>query len=67
MRVHFGPCYRVYFSRRAEVVYLRLVGGDKSSQNLASLPHHPTAKNACATLCMLFGARGRLCQTAGHL
>jgi putative addiction module killer protein len=32
MRVHFGPGYRVYFSRRAEVVYLLLVGGDKSSQ-----------------------------------
>ena len=32
MRVHIGPGYRVYFSRRAEVVYLLLVGGDKSSQ-----------------------------------
>jgi len=27
-----GVGYRVYFSRRAEVVYLLLVGGDKSSQ-----------------------------------
>lgn len=32
MRVHFGPGYRVYFTRRAEVVYLLLLGGDKSSQ-----------------------------------
>ena len=32
MRVHHGPGYRVYFSRRDEVVYLLLVGGDKSSQ-----------------------------------
>lgn len=32
MRVHFGPGYRAYFTRRAKVVYLLLVGGDKSSQ-----------------------------------
>lgn len=32
MRLHIGPGYRVYFSRRAEVVYLLLIGGDKSSQ-----------------------------------
>lgn len=32
MRVHVGPGYRVYFSRRAEVVYLLLLGDDKSSQ-----------------------------------
>lgn len=32
MRVHVGPGYRVYFTRRAKVVYLLLVGGDKSSQ-----------------------------------
>ena len=32
MRVNFGPGYRVYFTRRAEVVYLLLLGGDKSSQ-----------------------------------
>ena len=32
MRVHVGPGYRVYFTRRAEVVYLLMVGGDKSSQ-----------------------------------
>jgi len=32
MRLHFGPGYRVYFTRRGEVLYLLLVGGDKSSQ-----------------------------------
>ena len=32
IRIHVGPGYRAYFSRRAEVVYLLLLGGDKSSQ-----------------------------------
>ena len=32
MRIHFGPGYRVYFTRRKEVLYLLLLGGDKSSQ-----------------------------------
>lgn len=32
LRVHFGPGYRAYFTRRAKVVYLLLLGGDKSSQ-----------------------------------
>jgi len=32
MRIHFGPGYRVYFTRRGEVLYLLLVGGDKASQ-----------------------------------
>lgn len=32
MRVHVGPGYRVYYTRRGEVVYLLLLGGDKSSQ-----------------------------------
>jgi putative addiction module killer protein len=32
MRVHYGPGYRMYFTRRDEVVYLLLVGGDKSTQ-----------------------------------
>lgn len=32
MRVHVGPGYRVYFTRRAKVVFLLLLGGDKSSQ-----------------------------------
>jgi putative addiction module killer protein len=32
MRIHIGPGYRIYFTRRADVVYLLLVGGNKSSQ-----------------------------------
>ena len=32
MRVHFGPGYRAYYTRRAKVVYLLLLGGDKSTQ-----------------------------------
>jgi putative addiction module killer protein len=32
MRIHFGPGYRVYFTRRDTVVYVLLIGGDKSTQ-----------------------------------
>ncbi|MFN0278144.1 MAG: type II toxin-antitoxin system RelE/ParE family toxin [Pyrinomonadaceae bacterium] len=32
MRIHVGPGYRLYYSRRGKVVYLLLCGGDKSSQ-----------------------------------
>ena len=32
MRIHCGPGYRVYFTRRCAVVYLLLLGGDKSTQ-----------------------------------
>ena len=32
LRIHVGPGYRVYFSRRDNVVYVLLCGGDKSSQ-----------------------------------
>jgi putative addiction module killer protein len=32
MRIHFGPSYRVYFTRRGELLYLLLLGGNKSSQ-----------------------------------
>ncbi len=32
MRIFVGPGYRVYYTRRGEVVYLLLCGGDKSSQ-----------------------------------
>jgi putative addiction module killer protein len=32
MRIHFGPGYRVYFTRRGAVIYLLLLGGDKSTQ-----------------------------------
>ena len=32
MRIHYCPGYRVYFTRRDSVVYLLLLGGDKSTQ-----------------------------------
>jgi putative addiction module killer protein len=32
MRVHFGPGYRVYFTRRGDVIYWLLLGGDKTTQ-----------------------------------
>lgn len=32
MRIHTGPGYRVYFTRRGSVVYVLLLGGDKSTQ-----------------------------------
>lgn len=32
MRIHYGPGYRVYFTRRDAVIYLLLLGGDKSTQ-----------------------------------
>lgn len=32
MRIHYGPGYRAYFTRRGGVAHLLLLGGDKSSQ-----------------------------------
>lgn len=32
MRIHVGPGYRAYYTRRGELIYLLLLGGDKSSQ-----------------------------------
>ena len=32
MRIHFGPGYRVYFTRVADVVYVLLCGGTKHRQ-----------------------------------
>ena len=32
LRIDVGPGYRVYYTRRGEVIYLLLSGGDKSSQ-----------------------------------
>lgn len=33
MRVHFGPGYRVYFTRHDETLYILLCAGDKSTQS----------------------------------
>jgi len=32
MLIHVGPGYRAYYTRRGAVIYLLLLGGDKSSQ-----------------------------------
>jgi len=32
MRIDYGPGYRVYFVRRADVVFVLLCGGDKRTQ-----------------------------------
>ena len=32
MRIHFGPGYRVYFTRDGEMVYVLLCGGTKRGQ-----------------------------------
>ncbi|WP_206674786.1 type II toxin-antitoxin system RelE/ParE family toxin [Fibrobacter succinogenes] len=32
MRIHYGPGYRIYYTRENEVVVFLLVGGDKTTQ-----------------------------------
>ena len=32
LRIHYGPGYRLYFTRRGDRIVLLLCGGDKSSQ-----------------------------------
>ncbi len=32
LRIHYGPGYRAYFTRRRDVVCFLLLGGDKSTQ-----------------------------------
>jgi putative addiction module killer protein len=32
LRVHIGPGYRVYFTRRGDTIVVLLCGGDKASQ-----------------------------------
>ena len=33
LRIHFGPGYRVYFTRRGETIVILLCGGDKGTQS----------------------------------
>ena len=32
LRIHYGPGYRIYFTRQGETIFLLLCGGDKSTQ-----------------------------------
>lgn len=32
LRIDYGPGYRVYFTRKEDLIILLLIGGDKSSQ-----------------------------------
>ncbi|MFC6300803.1 type II toxin-antitoxin system RelE/ParE family toxin [Pseudomonas sp. CCM 7893] len=45
MRIHYGSGYRVYFTRRDKVVYLLLIGGDKSTQKRDIKRARQMAKN----------------------
>ncbi|MCX7338826.1 MAG: type II toxin-antitoxin system RelE/ParE family toxin [Alphaproteobacteria bacterium] len=33
LRVHYGPGYRIYFTKQEDTLVVLLCGGDKSSQN----------------------------------
>jgi putative addiction module killer protein len=45
MRIHYGPGYRLYLTRRNDVVYLLLIGGDKSTQTRDINQAREMAKN----------------------
>jgi putative addiction module killer protein len=44
MRIHFGPGYRVYFTRLGPVVYVLLCGGEKRSQKRDITKAHVLAR-----------------------
>ena len=44
MRIHFGPGYRVYFSRVGPVIYILLCGGVKRTQKNDIAKAHEIAK-----------------------
>jgi len=44
MRIHFGPGYRVYFSRLGPVVYVLLCGGIKRNQQRDIAKAHDLAR-----------------------
>jgi putative addiction module killer protein len=50
MRVHFGPGYRLYFTRRGAVLIVMLAGGDKSTQQRdIKRAHHIAAELGAET------------------
>lgn len=44
IRVHYGPGYRVYFTRRGDTIIFLLCGGDKGSQTRDIRRAHEMAK-----------------------
>jgi len=44
MRIHFGPGYRIYYSRIGPIVYILLCGGTKRSQNRDIAKAHDLAR-----------------------
>jgi putative addiction module killer protein len=44
MRIHFGPGYRVYYSRIGPVVFILLCGGIKRNQKKDIAKAHEMAK-----------------------
>ncbi len=45
MRIHVGPGYRLYYTRRNDVFYLLLVGGNKSTQKRDIKRAHDMARH----------------------
>jgi putative addiction module killer protein len=41
MRVHYGPGYRMYFTRKGEVIYLLLLGGRQVDTKTRYQTRHP--------------------------
>ena len=44
MRIHFGPGYRVYFTRTSQVVYVLLCGGTRRGQQRDITKAHEIAR-----------------------
>jgi len=45
LRIHYGPGYRVYFTRQAPTLIVLLCGGDKSTQTKDSRPRRRSQQN----------------------
>lgn len=44
MRIHFGPGYRLYYSRIGPIMYILLCGGTKRNQNRDIAKAHDLAR-----------------------